>query len=134
MNAREGEGLKILVAGPNFGCGSSREHAVWALAAYGFRAILSPSMGDIFRSNASKNGLLALEIGPAFYAQLCAADPASKISIELEPQRVRLDTTAEYYFSIDGFAKSCLMRGLDQLAYILSFEAAIARYEREAAT
>ncbi len=130
LNFRSDEGLEILVAGPNFGCGSSREHAVWALCDYGFRAVLSPSLSDIFKSNALKNGLLTLEVSADFY-QILLAHPHSQLSINLERRLVTVDGRHEFEFQMEGFARTCLMQGLDQLGYLLQHEPAIKRYEEE---
>ncbi len=129
FNRRADHAVKILVAGRNFGCGSSREHAVWALAAYGFAAILSPSIGDIFKTNALKNGLLPIEISEEFFEDL-KKNADADLTIDLEYQYVDLKNQARFPFAIDRFAKLCLMQGTDQLGYILKKSAAIESYER----
>ena len=122
---------QILVAGSNFGCGSSREHAPWALYDWGFRAIIARSFADIFRQNALKNGLLPVALDAAAHAHLLAMredDPKLEVAIDLEKERVTVGS-ASFAFSIDPFAKHCLLRGLDELAYIMTFAERIAAYE-----
>lgn len=127
---------QILLTGRNFGCGSSREHAPWALVDSGFRAIIAPSFADIFRQNATKNGLLPV----ALDAEACAmiertvtADPSAELDIDLSTDRVRLPDGTTFSFSIDGFARHCLLNGLDELGYILSFSDRIAAHEERSA-
>ena len=129
LNNRAFEGVKILVAGKNFGCGSSREHAVWALHDYGFRAIISPSIGSIFKGNALKNGLLPIEITDQFYEALCAARE-SEIFLDLEHQRVDLLGGPSLRFDIDRFARTCLLEGVDQLGYLIAQNAKVLAYEK----
>jgi len=134
LNRPAYQGSQILVTGSNFGCGSSREHAPWALYAYGFRAIISPSFADIFRNNALKNGLLPVEVEPEMQAALLVLveeDPATTITIDLEAQTVTLPDGRQATFPIDGFSKRCLLDGVDQLGYLLAQKAAIAAYEEE---
>ncbi len=118
----------ILVAGANFGCGSSREHAVWALQSYGFRVVMSPSIGDIFKSNALKNGLLALEIDPFFYQEICR-HPEASLTVDLEQQSIALSSGATSSFVLEPFARLCLLQGVDQLGFLLGHETAIANFE-----
>ncbi|MDC1142219.1 3-isopropylmalate dehydratase small subunit [Planctomycetota bacterium] len=118
---------KILIAGENFGCGSSREHAVWALRQWGFRAIIAPSFGDIFRTNALKNGLLAVACSPKFIVALAASK--HRICIDLQAQSVALSADAKEHFDIDPFARRCLMNGEDELGYLLGHEAVITNWE-----
>jgi 3-isopropylmalate/(R)-2-methylmalate dehydratase small subunit len=128
-------GVQILIAGANFGCGSSREHAPWALCDAGFRAIIARSFADIFRENATKNGLLAVAVADDTCARLEAAvraDAATQLHIDLADQRVTLPDGTGFEFPIDPFAKHCLTRGLDQLGYILSFEDRIRDHEARA--
>ena len=111
---------EILVAGVNFGCGSSREHAAWALTDFGFRAIVARSFADIFRENAFKNGLLTIELPDAACREL-----AGDVTIDLAAQRI-----GPFEFAIDPFAKHCLLTGLDELGYLLSHQDAITAHER----
>ncbi len=129
LNQKAGQGIEILVAGKNFGCGSSREHAVWALQGYGFRVIISPSIGDIFKSNALKNGLLPIEVTPIFFQKICQQD-GERLSIDLENQSVTLTSGEQAKFAIDPFARLCLLRGVDQLGYLLGMDEVIGNYER----
>ncbi|MFY7930111.1 MAG: 3-isopropylmalate dehydratase small subunit [Oligoflexus sp.] len=130
LNQKEGLGVQILVAGGNFGCGSSREHAVWALYDYGFRAVISPSISDIFKSNALKNGLLPIEVSAVYYARLLTAGDAT-VSIDLERQTVEVLGTEPFAFHIDPFARACLLQGVDQLGYLLAQQEAIRAFEQK---
>ena len=126
---------KILVAGANFGCGSSREHAPWALVDRGFRAIIARSFGDIFRQNAIKNGLVPVALDAAAHARVVAAraaDPRSFVRVDLPAQRVSIagDPAASFGFEIDPFARHCLVHGVDELGYLLGFEDRITAHER----
>jgi 3-isopropylmalate/(R)-2-methylmalate dehydratase small subunit len=133
INAPRAQGAQILLAGDNFGCGSSREHAPWALTGFGFRAVVSTSFADIFRNNALKNGLLpvAIDAGAhaAMLAQLAAA-PDAEVTVDLASQTVTLPDGVRVKFPIDPFARTCLLEGVDELGYILRFEPAIERHER----
>jgi len=120
---------QILVAGDNFGCGSSREHAPWALVAYGFRAVISTSFADIFRSNALKNGLLPVVVDPDVHMALLDMADDAELTIDLEAEMLTLPGGRAVPFSIDPFARRCLLQGVDQLGYLLSFEDQIAAYE-----
>jgi 3-isopropylmalate/(R)-2-methylmalate dehydratase small subunit len=120
-------GAQILLAGNNFGCGSSREHAPWALVDWGFRAIVARSFADIFRENATKNGLLAIALADADCTRL---ERAGSAHVDLAAQRVVLPDGAALPFAIDAFAKHCLLNGLDELDYILSFSDRITEHER----
>lgn len=123
---------RILVAGQNFGCGSSREHAPWALVDYGFQAIIASSFADIFRNNALKNGLLPIELPEAVVNQLradCTENPKLTIEVDVEHQAVQIAGVGTYPFPLNSFWKTCLMQGLDQIGYTLSFEDHIAAYE-----
>jgi 3-isopropylmalate/(R)-2-methylmalate dehydratase small subunit len=125
-------GAQILVAGDNFGCGSSREHAPWALVDYGFQAVISTSFADIFRNNSLKNGLLPIIVDPGTHASILhmvANDPACELTIDLETQQVHLPDGRRTSFPIDAFSKKCLLNGIDELGYLLSFEERIAAYE-----
>lgn len=124
---------RIVVAARNFGCGSSREHAVWALHDYGFRAVIAPSFGDIFYSNALKNGLLPIALPePAAAAMLEAiqAAPGSRVVVDLEAQTVLAPDGTSHTFTIDAFSKHCLLKGLDELDYTLGLVGQIADFER----
>jgi 3-isopropylmalate/(R)-2-methylmalate dehydratase small subunit len=132
LNRPEHQGAAILLAGHNFGCGSSREHAPWALSGHGFRAVISTSFADIFRSNALKNGLLPVVVDADTHQQLfdlLEEVPDAKLTIDLAAQTITLPTGASVNFPIDGFSKACLLRGTDELGYLLGFEEAIAAYE-----
>jgi 3-isopropylmalate/(R)-2-methylmalate dehydratase small subunit len=132
LNAPDAAGAEILVGGRNFGCGSSREHAVWALAAGGFRAVVALSFADIFRNNAAKNGLLAVEVGSSMHAAIVAArarDPSASLTVDLEPQRVSLPDGTSGEFPIDPFAKRCLLQGVDELGYLLTHAERIEAHE-----
>jgi len=132
LNAPGIEGAQILLAGKNFGCGSSREHAAWALVDFGFRAVIAPSFADIFRGNALKNGLLPIQLDSdetATIAEAVKADPSILISISLEDQQLEWADTA-VMFSIEPFARQCLLHGVDELGYILRFQREIETFER----
>lgn len=132
LNRPESKGARILVAGDNFGCGSSREHAPWALLAGGFQAVVSTYFADIFKSNSLKNGLLPITVEPALHSRLIAqlaADPGAEVEVDLVARTLRLPDGTEAEFPIDPFARHCLMNGLDQLGFLLGEEEAIAAYE-----
>jgi 3-isopropylmalate/(R)-2-methylmalate dehydratase small subunit len=132
LNDPRYEGAQILLAGDNFGCGSSREHAPWALVGWGFRAVVSTSFADIFRSNALKNSLLPVEVDPAIHvelAQLATAGKGVTLTVDLPSQNIRLPDGRAVEFPIDAFSKKCLIEGLDQLGYLLSFADQIAVHE-----
>ena len=126
---------KILFAGKNFGCGSSREHAAWALYDYGFRVVVSSFFADIFRNNALNCGLLPLRVSEKFLADAfatIAADPAAQFEVDLEAQTiVNLTTGAKEAFEIDGYKKECLMNGYDDVDYLLSIRPEIEAYEQK---
>jgi 3-isopropylmalate/(R)-2-methylmalate dehydratase small subunit len=133
LNRPEARDAEILVVGRNFGCGSSREHAPWALMDFGFRAIVSTEFADIFRNNALKIGLLPVTLSPATHERLVAlvtASPATRLTLDLATQTAMLAGNFEEGFPIDAFAKHCLLQGVDQLGFLLQAEAAIADYER----
>ena len=129
LNRPEAQGCQILVAGDNFGCGSSREHAPWALADAGFRAVVSTSIADIFRNNALKNGVVPVVVDQAAHARLLAA-PGAEVEIDVDARTISLPGGGSASFPIDGFARYCLMNGVDELGYLLSQGEAIAAYER----
>lgn len=125
---------RIVVAGRNFACGSSREHAVWALHDFGFRAAIAPSFGDIFRSNALKNGFLPVVLPEEAVTGLLRAiarDPAARIAIDLERQTVTAPGGAVHRFDVEPFARQCLLEGLDELDYTLTQAERIAAFERD---
>jgi 3-isopropylmalate/(R)-2-methylmalate dehydratase small subunit len=126
------QGAEILLAGDNFGCGSSREHAPWALVAWGLRAVVSTSFADIFRSNALKNGLLPVVVDGGVHEALFAArarDPGMTLTIDLVREALVLPDGAEASFPVDAFSKRCLIQGLDELGYLLSHQASIEAHE-----
>ena len=132
LNQPEAQGAQILLAGDNFGCGSSREHAPWALTDYGFRVVISTSFADIFRNNALKNSLLPVIVDAATHRQLFSLmeeDPETQLSIDLASQTLQLPDGRKVKFPIDGFSKICLLEGIDQLGYLLKKETSIATYE-----
>jgi 3-isopropylmalate/(R)-2-methylmalate dehydratase small subunit len=132
LNQPQGKAAQVLLAGDNFGCGSSREHAPWALTQYGFKAVISTSFADIFKGNSLKNALLPIAVSPAVSEKLFAAlqaDPAATVTISLADQALTLPDGTKVEFPIDPFYKDCLLEGVDELGYILNQEAAIAGYE-----
>ena len=127
---------QVIVAGDNFGSGSSREHAPWALMGWGIRAVISTSFADIFYSNAMKNGLLPVVVDAQTQSDLFAwaeRDPSARVGIDLADQRLTLPDGGSVSFPIDTFNKTCLLEGVDQLGYILKHSAEIDRYERQMA-
>src|SRR4028118_2337552 len=123
---------KILVAGKNFGCGSSREHAAWAIADYGFKVVISSFFADIFKGNALNNGLLPVQVSDAFLNlifELLEKNPQSPIKIDLENQRISLENGASESFDINPYKKACLLNGYDDIDYILSLKDQILDYE-----
>ncbi|HCB01152.1 MAG TPA: 3-isopropylmalate dehydratase small subunit [Anaerolineae bacterium] len=131
INKPEAQGVQILLAGDNFGCGSSREHAPWALTAFGFRAVISTSFADIFRSNALKNGLIPIIVDEATHKMLFdlyEEAPRADLTVDLETQTVSF-AGGSFTFPIDSFSKTCLLNGVDELGYIMNFEKEIAAYE-----
>ena len=134
LNEAASQGAQILIAGNNFGSGSSREHAPWALVGWGFRAIISTGFADIFKSNSLKNGLLPVEVTADVYQALMEAvqsDRSTKIAIDLATQSVTGPDGLEATFPIDAFSKHCLLEGIDQLGYLLSFDGQISSYEQQ---
>jgi 3-isopropylmalate/(R)-2-methylmalate dehydratase small subunit len=132
LNRPERQGAQILLAGNNFGCGSSREHAPWALVGFGFRAVISTSFADIFRANSLKNGLLPVVVDAATHAALLSlveADPALTLHIDLAAQELAIPGRAPVRFPVDAFSKRCLLGGVDELGYLLGFEPQIAAFE-----
>jgi 3-isopropylmalate/(R)-2-methylmalate dehydratase small subunit len=134
LNRPDAAGAQILVAGANFGSGSSREHAPWALVGWGLRVIVAPSFADIFKQNAMKNGLLPVAVRAAVYDQLVArrhANPEARLSVDLPAQTLALVGEAPTQFEIDPFAKDCMVNGVDELGYLLDRVADIERYESQ---
>jgi 3-isopropylmalate/(R)-2-methylmalate dehydratase small subunit len=128
----EAAGARILIAGPNFGCGSSREHAAWALVDRGLCAVVAPSFADIFRANALKNGLVPVQLGRDDHARLLAAreqNPALPVTVDLERQVVEWPGEPPAAFAIEPFARRCLLEGIDEVDYLLSLEPEIAAHE-----
>jgi 3-isopropylmalate/(R)-2-methylmalate dehydratase small subunit len=132
LNKPSAKGAQILIAGDNFGCGSSREHAPWALVQYGFKAIISTSFADIFKGNALKNGLLPIIIPADIHAELIKWSGIT-LKIDLASQTVTLAGGRTVEFPIDPFAKHCLLEGVDELGYMLNQQPAIAAYEAKRA-
>ena len=129
LNRSEARGAEVLVAGDNFGCGSSREHAPWALVDAGFRAVISTSIADIFKNNALKNGLLPIEVEPAVHRRL-AAQPGALVTVDLEAQAVTLADGTRAEFEVEPFARYCLLNGVDELSFLLGQAGAIDAFER----
>ena len=118
-----------MLAGDNFGCGSSREHAPWALTQFGFRAVISTSFADIFKGNALKNSLLPIVVPADVHAKLFAAPEDTKVQVDLASQTITLPDGEKVKFPVDEFARHCMLEGVDELGYILKQEEAIAAYE-----
>ncbi len=133
INQPESAGCQILLAGDNFGCGSSREHAPWALTAYGFRAVISTSFADIFRNNSLKNGLIPIIVDDATHKMLfdlAEEAPRAELTVDLATQTVSYPA-GSFTFAIDPFNKTCLLNGVDELGYIMGFEKEIAEFEEK---
>jgi len=133
LNQLRARGAAVLLAGDNFGCGSSREHAPWALLGFGFQAVISTSFADIFGNNCLKNGLLPIIVDEATLAELFAVterDSSAEVTVDLTRQTLRLPGGREVEFPIDAFSKKCLLAGVDQLGYLQRQEAAVVAYER----
>ena len=128
LNRPETQGAKVLVAGKNFGCGSSREHAVWALRDFGFRAVVALSFADIFRNNALKNFVVPVQIDSDAHARLVKT--GGEVTIDVEALRLTLPDGTSSSFPLEPFSRHCLIEGVDELAYLIAQEAAIAAYER----
>jgi 3-isopropylmalate/(R)-2-methylmalate dehydratase small subunit len=132
LNKPESKGAQILLAGDNFGCGSSREHAPWALTQFGFRAVLSTSFADIFKGNSLKNSLLPVLIPASIHKELFTLrqrDPDYLVHIDLQNQTLSLADGRTVEFPVDAFAKHCLLNGVDELGYLLQHDEAIAKWE-----
>ncbi len=132
LNKPEAKGVEILLAGDNFGCGSSREHAPWALTQFGFRAVVSTSFADIFKGNALKNSLLPIVVPREIHGELfraVEADPQYTVTVDLAAQKLVLPDGRAVEFPVDAFSKHCMLEGVDELGYILQHETEIAAYE-----
>ena len=129
LNTPAAAGCRILVAGRNIGCGSSREHAPWALLDYGIRAVISTEIADIFRNNSLKNGLVPVIVDEATHGWL-VANPGAEVTVDLERRRLDLPTGRSIEFPLEPFARYCLMNGVDELGFLLSKLPEIERYER----
>ena len=132
LNQPAAAGCRILVGGRNFGCGSSREHAPWALLDYGFQAVISTEIADIFRNNSLKNGLLPVVVAEDVAAWLLA-NPGAEVTVDLDATVVRLPDGRAAPFPIEPFARHCLMNGVDELGYLLSQRPQIEAWERQRA-
>ena len=133
LNKPEHDGASVLVTGANFGCGSSREHAPWAIRDAGFRAIVAPTFADIFKANCYKTGLLAVTLPDnqvRHLIDLASEDPAAQITVDLEAQQVRGEGFA-YRFEIDAFARECLLGGLDEIGLVERHQSSISTYEAQ---
>src|ERR1051325_553497 len=133
LNQPRAQGAQVLLAGDNFGCGSSREHAPWALTQWGFRGGITTSFADIFKQNSLKNSLLPVVVPPDVHSELLKAveaDPAATVRVDLARQILTTPGGREVRFPIDDFAKHCLVEGVDELGYILQHSADIAAYEQ----
>jgi 3-isopropylmalate/(R)-2-methylmalate dehydratase small subunit len=136
LNDPSMEGRRILLAGANFGCGSSREHAAWALAAWGIRAVIAPSFADIFRANALKNGLLPIALDPRALTavqQAVAAGPGTELGVDLEDRTIELPDGGQLPFEVDPFSRSMLLAGTDELGYLLAFDEQITAFDDQLA-
>jgi 3-isopropylmalate/(R)-2-methylmalate dehydratase small subunit len=132
LNRPDAAGAQILVAGANFGCGSSREHAPWALVGWGLRAVVAPSFADIFKQNAMKNGLLPVAVDVAVQERIVQArhsDAKARLFVDLAAQTLKLGDEVVAHFEIDPFAKECLVHGIDELGYLLERVKDIERHE-----
>jgi 3-isopropylmalate/(R)-2-methylmalate dehydratase small subunit len=129
LNQPRGKAGQVLLAGDNFGCGSSREHAPWALTQFGFRAVISTSFADIFRQNSLKNSLLPIIVPREIHAELFALDPEAEVTVDLAERKLLLPGGRPVEFPIDPFSQRCLLDGVDELGYILQREPAISTYE-----
>lgn len=125
-------GGEILVAGKNFGCGSSREHAAWSILDYGFKVVISSFFADIFKNNALNNGVLPVQVSEAFLQKIFAQEPEARITVDLEKQEVIIDATGEREnFYINHYKKTCLLNGYDDIDYLISIKAEIEAYEQQ---
>ena len=132
LNQPIAQGAQVLLAGDNFGCGSSREHAPWALTQFGFRAVISTSFADIFKTNSLKNGLLPVIVPAEVHAELfeaVARDPKAKVKVDLPNQTLTVPGGRQVQFPVDSFSKHCLLEGVDEIGYSLGHQAEIAAFE-----
>lgn len=132
LNAPSAEGARVLITGRNFGCGSSREHAPWALADWGFRVVIATSFADIFRNNAGKNGLLTIALPASDHVALLTtleSNPSAPVTVDLAAQTVAVDRAWRATFDIEPFTKRCLLDGVDELGYLLAAADETAAYE-----
>ncbi len=133
LNQPRAQGAQILLAGDNFGCGSSREHAVWALTGFGFRAVISTSFADIFRNNSLKNGLLPIVVDKATHRDLfdlVAEMPEVELKIDVAAQTLTMPVGRTAHFPLDPFSKTCLLEGVDELGYLLTRQGTIREFEK----
>ncbi|MCL4396071.1 MAG: 3-isopropylmalate dehydratase small subunit [Chloroflexi bacterium] len=133
LNQPRAQGVKVLLAGDNFGCGSSREHAVWALTSFGFNAVISTSFADIFRNNALKNGLLPIVVAAAAHRDLfdlLEEVPEVELTVDVAAQTLKLPGGRDVRFPIDPFSKNCLLEGVDELGYLLACQETIQQFEQ----
>ena len=136
LNQPRARGAQILLVGDNFACGSSREHAVWALCDFGFRVVISTSIADIFRNNALKNGLLPIVVDPATHRELfrlVEENPEVELTVDVAAQTLTLPNGRAVHFDLDAFSKTCLLEGVDELGYLLARLDAIQAYEERVA-
>jgi 3-isopropylmalate/(R)-2-methylmalate dehydratase small subunit len=131
LNTPRGQNAQILLAGDNFGCGSSREHAPWALTQFGFRAVISTSFADIFKQNSLKNSLVPILVSPEVHEKLFSLPEDAKVKVDLASQTLTLPDGEKVEFLVDPFSKTCLLEGIDELGWILKQEPAIAAYESQ---
>jgi len=129
LNQPQARGAQVLLAGDNFGCGSSREHAPWALTQFGFRAVISTSFADIFNQNSLKNSLLPIVVPADAHAELFASAPDATVKIDLANRTLTTPSGRAVEFPVDAFSRHCLLHGVDELGYILGQDAAIAAFE-----
>jgi 3-isopropylmalate/(R)-2-methylmalate dehydratase small subunit len=129
LNTPRGQNAEILLAGDNFGCGSSREHAPWALTQFGFRAVISTSFADIFKGNALKNSLLPIVVPQKIHDKLFALPEEARLKVDLTSQTITLPDGERVEFPVDPFSKTCLLEGIDELGWILKQQSAIAAFE-----
>jgi 3-isopropylmalate/(R)-2-methylmalate dehydratase small subunit len=129
LNQPQAQGAQVLLAGDNFGCGSSREHAPWALTQFGFRAVISTSFADIFKQNSLKNSLLPIVVSADVAAELFASPSDAQVKIDLPNQTITTPSGRKFEFPVDGFSKHCLINGVDELGYILQQAPAIGAFE-----
>jgi 3-isopropylmalate/(R)-2-methylmalate dehydratase small subunit len=131
LNQRDYQG-KILVAGKNFGCGSSREHAAWAIHDYGFTVVVSSFFADIFKNNALNNGVLPVQVSESFLQQLFKQNPDASLTVNLEDQSITIDNTGQKeVFQINNYKKACLLNGYDDIDFLLSIKEDIEQYEQQ---